>query len=127
MDYIVKKTGYIAVKPSTTVYKTKGDKVFIENPDHAKFLLGAKVVKSMNGAPENKMHNPVENKSDEFATLSGDERFGDKAFARLKEEIIDQDEISLDELKVKYEEAFGKKPHHNAGRKSLIEKIQAAK
>lgn len=103
MDYIVRKTGYVAVKPSTTVYKTKGDKVFIENPEHAKFLLGAKVVKSLKSAPENKMHNPVENKSDEFTTLSDDE------------------------LRAKYKEVVGKKPHHNSGRISMIEKIQAAK
>lgn len=107
MEYIVNKTGYVAVKPSTTVYKTKGDKVFIENPEHAKFLVEAKVVKSLKGAPENKMMPASDNKSDgeseEFEALSDDE------------------------LKAKYEEVFGKKPHHNAGRKSLIEKIQAVK
>ena len=107
MEYIVKKTGYVAVKPSITVYKTKGDKVFIENPEHAKFLLGAKVVKSLKSAPENKMDNPVENKSggepEEFKTLSDDE------------------------LKDRYTAIVGKKPHHKAGRESLIEKIQAAK
>lgn len=105
MDYIVRNTGYVAVKPSTTVYKTKGDKVFIENPEHAKFLLSAKVVKSMKGAPENKMHNPTENKS------GGEEL----------------EALSDDELKVKYKEAVGKKPHGKAGRESMIEKIQAGK
>ena len=103
MEYIVKNTGYVAVKPSTTVYKTKGDKVFIENPEHAKYLIEAKVVKSLKGAPENKMDNPTENKTDLFKALSDDE------------------------LKFKYEETFGKKPHHNAKRESMIEKIQAAK
>ncbi len=105
MEYTVNKTGYVAVKPSTTVYKTKGDKVFIENSDHAEFLLGAKVVKSLKGAPENKMQNPTENKTDDYELRS----------------------LGMDELKARYKEVFGKNPHHNAGFKLMIEKIQAAK
>ena len=102
MDYIVKKTGYVAVKPSTTVYKTKGDKVFIENPKHAQFLVEAKVVKSLKGAPENKMDNPAENKSDNEDLLT----------------------LSDDELKAKFKKVFGRKPHKNARREVIIEKIQ---
>lgn len=85
--------------------------------DHATFMYGkgygmiiptpVKNEKSMSGAPENKVVNTPENKSSHPKT----------------KELI---EFSDDELKAKYKVVVGKKPHHNAGRDSMIAKIREA-
>ncbi len=104
MKYEVAKSGPVALSPAVAVNKLKGAIVTIADENHAEDLIGAGILKSLKGAPKNKMMAPPDNK-DDFSYLL---------------------DLSEDELRVKYEEVFGKKAHHKTGVPKLIEELKNA-
>lgn len=64
MKLKVLKTGHVALSPSVTEWKMKGDEVNIVNEDHAKYLIGKKVLGKIGKKSTKKMDKDVDNKAE---------------------------------------------------------------
>lgn len=119
MDLFAAKSGYIALTPSKTVYRDEHAPVVMDDTPHTASLLDAGVVlKSLGGAPENKMlKGHIQNK-----VVDVDENKDDG----VNQDVVNLVDMDNEVFKAHYKKIVGNNLHHLKSRANAIKEIEGA-